>query len=1193
MWYKIFKFELHYRKKRPATYIYFSLALIFSFLVFEMVQMGSTSGKVMENAPVKIAQLMAIMSAFFMVISSAVMGVPVLRDFEHQTESLMFVNPIKKRDYLTGRFLGSFAVLLFIYSGMLIGFILSDFAPWRDTDKLLEFSAMTFIQPFLIFVLPNVFFSSAIFFAGGTLSRKSLVVYVQGIFFIVLYILAIDIGASDLSNKTAAMLLDPMGMNTVDIYTEYWTISEQNTLLIPLKGAILWNRIIWFGVGILALVITYFGFSFNVVRKSIFKKKAANNLKPAERKAFKIPKIKPKFGFLTDLKQIIRLSLFYCKSLYKEIPFIALTICGILLIIINAIGADQMMGSQVYPVTYRILNIVTGSFLLFFIIIMVYFSGELIWKERSIKFNQISDVTPVHNFPRLVSKFIGLILSFIILLFMLMLTGIFIQVAHSYYNFEISQYIFYLFGDTLLFLVLFSLVFFFIQVLVNHKFLGYAISIIFFVLTFLVVDTIGLEHRLLQFTSDGMGSFSDMNKHGHYMSSFAWFNTYWFGFSALLFIISVIFSVSGTNSSFKTRLKVSRLRLTRPIIIVSIISLITFVSSGCYIYYNTNVVNNYETENKGEELQAEYEKTLKKYELIDQTRIIDVNLNVNIYPKSRDFDTEGYFILKNKTKNIIKDIHIQLNDEKEISYEYVKFDRKTIIKESFDKFKYYIYELDEALQPGETTKMSFKMAFKTKGFVEGGSNTSVLNNGTFFNNSYFPTLGYNDGYELADDDDRKKHDLAEKERMLERDNPRGLAMNALGDDGDNINFEIVISTSSDQIAIAPGYLQKDWKENGRHYYHYKMDVPIANFYSIVSAKYEVFRDKWNDVDLEIYYHNEHDYNLDIMNDAMKKSFDYFSKNFSPYQYKQMRIMEFPRYRTFAQSFANTVPFSEGIGFIFRIGEDDPNVPFFVTSHELAHQWWGHQVAEANVKGGTMISEGLAQYSSYMVMKHNFKPHVIKEFLKHDLNRYLRGRSREVKKEMPFELCENQAYIHYNKAALIMFAFQDYITEDSVNVALRRFLKDWAPLEGKYPTSKDLLGYYRDVTPDSLQYVITDMFETITLFENKAENAVSEKISDNKYSVTIDVKAQKLRADSLGNENEIKINDWIYIGVYGKDKDDKDKLIYYKKHKIDEAEKTFTVTVEEEPVKAGIDPQNILIDRHPDDNTIDIEEKDLS
>ncbi|MEP2024805.1 M1 family aminopeptidase, partial [Reichenbachiella sp.] len=371
--------------------------------------------------------------------------------------------------------------------------------------------------------------------------------------------------------------------------------------------------------------------------------------------------------------------------------------------------------------------------------------------------------------------------------------------------------------------------------------------------------------------------------------------------------------------------------------------------------------------------------------------------------------------------------------------------------------------------------------------------------------------------------------------------------------------------------------------------HYKMDKPILPFFSMISARYEVMRDIWvsaegDSVDLEIYYHKGHEYNLDRMMRSMKKSFDYFSTHYSPYQYDQMRIMEFPRYSSFAQSFANTVPFSEGIGFNLKIEEDDVDMAYYVTAHELAHQWWAHQVTEARVQGNAMLSETMSQYSALMVMKQEYSPEMMQKFLKHELDRYLRGRRSETLQERPLDLVEGQGYIHYRKGSVIMYAFQDYISEDSVNAALKRFIADYAYQENPYVTSNMLVNYFREVTPDSLQYIIDDMFENITLFENKAKTVNFKKVSDDKFELNLTYEAKKLRADSLGNTSEIEMQDWVDIGVFGKPTDgEKDRLIYLQKHKITAGETTIQILLDEEPVKAGIDPINKLIDRNPDDN----------
>lgn len=1187
MFKEIFKFELNYRKKRAATYLYFGIIFLMCFLAVttDVVRIGGAVGQVKQNSPIVITQMSLIVSVFLCLIASAVMGVAVLRDFEHNTEAILFSTPMKKFDYLMGRFWGSFMILLFIGSAIWVAFILGDLMWWRDKEKLLPINLWNYLQPFFIFVVPNLFFSGALLFMSGTLSRKSIVIYTQGILLLVLYLASQSL-LRDLDQKNIASLIDPFGLRSFNYATQYWTPSERNSAVVPLEGYVLYNRLLWVGMGILALVITYFGFSFNVVRNSLVKRKpvadVTSKVKPEN---VLIPTVTQIVNWKAHVQQLLKLSWFYCNSVAKEIPFLGIVISGMLLLFLNAINLGELFGTSSYPTTYSVVGLISGSFGLFFLIIVVFYTGELVWKERSVNINLIVDTMPIPDFISLVAKFLGLVIIYLGMLLALIICGIIIQASYGYFKFELPIYFSSLYTETLAFLVLYSLLSIFIQVMVNNKFLGYAISVLFFILVG-VLGEIGLEHPLFQFGSGSLGTYSDMNVYGHYFTPFSWFQIYWMAFVALLFGLAVVFSARGSESVMKMRWKAGKLRLNRQLVIYLSAFAIVFISSGFYIFYNINVVNEYRNKKKGQKLQADYERDLKKYEFLTQPKIIDTKLKIEIYPENRDFTAEGYFYLKNKSTEAIKDIHIQQNSITQVVVDYIKFDREAKITEHFDNYRYYIYELTEPLKPGDSIKMSFKESFITKGFVEKGSNTSVIYNGTFFNNHYLPSIGYNESFELGDDDDRKDNDLKKKERMMERNDPRGLAQSLFGDDADHIRFEIIVGTAQDQIAIAPGYLQKEWKENNRNYYEYKMDAPMCNFYSIVSARYAVKKDKWYDVNLEIYYHPGHEYNLDKMMEGMKDALAYYTKNFSPYQYRQVRIMEFPRYANFAQSFANTIPFSEGIGFIAKIDDPEKDIDYvyYVTAHEVAHQWWGHQVMEARVKGNAMLSESMSQYSALMVLKHKFTPEILERYLKYELDRYLSGRAFERKKEQPLEFVEGQGYIHYQKASLIFFALQDYIGEDSVNAAFRRYNSQWKFKDAPYPTSADLLKEIKKVTPDSLQNIIHDMFETITLFENKTTEATYAEKTNDKFEVTLKVSAEKMRADSTGLESVIPINDWIDIGVYGKSKAGKDSLLYLKKHKITQKENTFTISVNSKPRKAGIDPLHKLIDRHSDDNT---------
>jgi aminopeptidase N len=323
--------------------------------------------------------------------------------------------------------------------------------------------------------------------------------------------------------------------------------------------------------------------------------------------------------------------------------------------------------------------------------------------------------------------------------------------------------------------------------------------------------------------------------------------------------------------------------------------------------------------------------------------------------------------------------------------------------------------------------------------------------------------------------------------------------------------------------------------------------------------------------------------------GVKDGLDYFTKNFSPYQHHQVRILEFPRYSAFAQSFPNTIPYSESIGFIAKVNPKDPkdiDYPYYITAHEVAHQWWAHQVIGANVQGATMMSETLAQYSALMVMKRKFGDAKMRRFLKYELDGYLVGRATERRAENPLYRNENQPYIHYRKGSLAMYALQDAIGEDAVNRALAAYIRKVAYQEPPYTISRELLAEFRAVTPPEYEYLIADLFESITLYENRAVSA-TYKEKNGRYEVTLKVSAMKVRADATGAQTTQTMDEPVDIGVFGDD----DKPLYLRKHRIRSGETTLTVVVEAKPVRAGIDPVMKLIDRSPDDNTVAVTQSD--
>ncbi|MCA1753050.1 MAG: hypothetical protein LC670_14925, partial [Flavobacteriales bacterium] len=504
-----------------------------------------------------------------------------------------------------------------------------------------------------------------------------------------------------------------------------------------------------------------------------------------------------------------------------------------------------------------------------------------------------------------------------------------------------------------------------------------------------------------------------------------------------------------------------------------------------------------------------------------------------------------------------------------------------------------IYALANTLQPGDSMDMHIETAYVTKGFQNSLGNTSIVKNGTFFNNfEILPGLGYSESAELGDKNDRKKYGLPEKERMPKLEDPCGHScMSNYLTQGlaDWVTVRSVISTVPDQIAVAPGTLIEEWSEGDRRYFRYELDKPSQNFYNFMSARYEVAREKYNDIDIEVYHHPAHSVNVPMMLDAIRRSFAYYEKHFGPYYHKQARILEFPRYANFAQAFPGTMPYSESFGFITNLeDENDNNVIDAVIAHEMAHQWWAHQEIPAMMQGGTMLTESFAEYSSLMVMKEdlNGDDMKMKNFLKYDYDRYLRGRSSELRAERPLYKVENQQYIHYGKGSVILYALQDYISADSVNKSMRNFLNEYAYAQPPYPTSTDYLRHLDPLVHDTMKYLVEDWIKNITLYDFRLQEATAAKLPDGMYEVTFKFDARKLYADSLGNEVEQPLHEWVDIGVYN-DKDEK-RLSTWKRVHVTESPARFTMITDSLPAKAAIDPRRMLIERLIDDNVKTVE-----
>lgn len=1208
----IFKQELTHWFRKPAFYIYLMIFFIISLFlsassagIFDSITVTTGSASIV-NSPLAIASLFNAMSILIFFLFPSIIGVSVYRDYKSEMHTILYSYPFTKANYLFAKFLSSIFIVTLIVLTIGIALYIGFRMPGTNPEIVGVFDFKSYFNTYIVYILPNILLFGAIVFGVVAFTRNIaagfivviLLLFVQGLMESLL---------SDPENRYLAAIVDPFGAAASNYYTRYWTLSEQNELHMPIKGVVLYNRLLWLGIStfIFGLVYKMFSFSQNAISFSW------RNIKPeSKRKSnygritrISLSKVIYDHSLRQNLKTTWKLSNIDFKYIVKSWPFISIVLVGLMIVLIALTEVGNLFGTATLPVTWKMLS-QGGAFTVAINICTFLYAGMLIHRARIARTNHLIDVTPIPNWALLLSKLIALIKMQIVLLSVIMVAGIIFQIYNGFFNFEIGHYIEELFGLSLINYIVWALLALFVQTIIRNPYVGLFVLIVLSI-GIPLLTLAGVEQSIFKYNEGPGFDYSDMNGYGASLGRYFYYKIYWLFCGIMLLITSALFWVRGITFSFKERFSIALSRFKGFTIASFLVSFIVFFSLGFTVFKVNNIDNVRRSSKEREQSRVDWEKAYKKFEKYAQPRIVSVRAEMNIFPKKRNFEASAIITMVNKTNVSIDSIFLNHNGYPS-TFEF-SLPNSLVLEDTIQNFD--IYKFDKKIEPGDSLTLSVAIHNKKNTLLR--NNSRVIANGTFINSGIFPSLGYSDEQELRDNQTRKKFGLGKNDLKPNPSDSTALGDTYISKDSDWIDFEATVSSSEDQIAIAPGYLQKEWVKDGRRYFHYKMDSKILNFYAFNSARYEVKKEIWKGISLEIYYHKGHDYNLDRMMKGMKASLEYNSKYFSPFQHKQLRIIEFPKTSGgFAQSFPNTIPFSEAIGFIADVDDSEEggvDYPFAVTVHEVAHQWWAHQVIGADVLGATMLSESLSEYVSLKVLEHQQGKSKMRKFLKKALDDYLTQRTFERKREKPLMYNDGQGYIHYQKGSLVFYALSDYIGEEKLNKALEQYVEKVKFQEPPYTTSIDMVNYIQNATPDSLKYVIKDMFETITLYKNRILDVKSTDLENGKYKVDIEFEVSKYRNDEKGKKFygeqvgdtlsyktaemkrpilSVPLQDYIDIGIFSEEEVDGEKKeieLYLKKHKITSIHNKISIIVDSKPTEVGVDPYNKLIDTKSDDN----------
>lgn len=1184
-------FEIRYQLRNPVFWVAVAIFFLLGFGITasENVRIG-TPGAVHENAPYAIAVATAALSLFYLFVITAFVANAIVRDDSSGFAPIVRATPVTRSQIVLGRFLGGFTVALLGYLAVPVGMWAGSVMPWVDPETIGPQVLSYYAWPFFIFAIPDIFLTSALLFALATRLRSMMAAYVGTVALVIGYLITTGIVGQKIEYRDAVARFEPLGTGALSETTRYWTQSEMNSRLLELGGTLLFNRVLAVALGILFLAITIWTYSMTDRAPSKWK---LRRLAKRQARETRDTTLAPQLGGESVMARDCRPSRWaqFLARLRIEVRQV-LTSPGTIILTLFGVGLSAVLlwfgpsayGTPDHPTVSGTMTLVRGGFGVTLLLIAAFYGGELVWRERDRNLNEIIDSTPVESWIMTVPKILAIFVVLLAVNLAGMVTGLAYELIGGARELGVLPYFGWFIVPAAIDGLLIAVLAVFVQVLSPNKYVGWAILFVWFVAG-IFLSNMGYSDPLYTYGNGPNVPLSDFVGEGSFWIGAEVFQFYWLCFAVILVVVAHLLWPRGTDLSLRVRLRrVSRYATATSLSIIAVAAL-AMAATGAYAYYNIKVLNRYETSDDLEKYQADYERKYLRYENLPMPAITRVTMDVQLYPKQRRLITTGRYDLQNKTNASIRDVHVRRGD-RDARFLQVEITGARLVYDD-PKFGYRIYRFDKPLAPGATALLTWKSQIWHRGFPAGSPPTDIIENGTFANNFDFaPIIGMNRNGLLEDRAKRRRQHLPPELRPAKLEDMSATQRNYIH--ADWVMSDISLTTDAGQTPIAPGDRVSDVTKDGRRTARFLSPAPILNFFSIQSADYKVATREHNGIRLSVYYHAGHDWNVPKMLNAMGTALDYYRAHFGPYQFNYARIVEFPGYASFAQAFAGTMPYSESIG--FNANTNDPTkIDFttYVVAHEMSHQYWAHQVIGADMQGGTLTSETLAQYSALMVMKHLYGPDKIRRFLKYELDGYLRNRKGEVVEELPLERVENQQYIHYNKGSVVMYLLQQRLGEDAVDRALARFDAKWRFKGPPYPRSTDLIAEFRKEakTPEQ-QQLITDLFEKITLYDLKVTDAVTKKDATG-WTTTLTVSADKYYADGKGNETKTALNEPIEIGLFtarpGLGEFSSKNVLVMGRQPIHSGVQKITLHTKEKPTFAGVDPYNYYVDRNSDDN----------
>ncbi len=1183
----LLRFEWRYHTRQvtfPAA------AVLFFLFGFGVTSTGFGPDNVHINSPYSIVQSVGVLSLPAVFILALFCTSAIVRDREHRMEEVVFGTAVQKFQLLLGRFGGSFLAAFTAFSASILGMISAVHVPWHEAQRIGAFHPTHYLFALLAIALPNLILGGVLLFGIAALTRSSLASYTGAVFIYVLYLVSAAFTNSPLmaaSTTTArhgaslSALLDPFALSAFFEQTQYWSAARRDREIVSLTGTLLQNRLLWIGIAATIFGLTYRFFTFGLLAEGA--KKSTQSRAAQVARSVTYAAVTPASGIGTEMASCLSALRIEVRALLS-VPFAAVVLLwtGLAYSEMLSTLSGREYGSSVIPLTGLALGAIDRPFHLLTLIVLIYYCGEIVWRERLVRFADVANATPASNFSLMLARWLALVAIVAAFIAATIATALLFQVTHGFFEFDVRSMVRFAYFDGLP-LVLFAALTLLVQVACGNKYAGMLVSLLAGILI-TRGESLHLDHHLLRFGTAPATAFSFMG--GTIGSAaFHWYSLLWIAVAALMLAITGALWRRPAGERL-LRTMGAEVRGSSAGARVSVATLVVVIAGAAsFIAWNTTVRNEFVTQASITRWKASYERQYRTLASLPQPRITRILATVDLEPERGSYRVRGRYTLLNTTNAPIGQlIVVNRREARDV--------RMTVagarLNASDPRFGQRAFRFEPPLLPGRDASLEFDLAFPSNGFNDDGPETSVVPNGSVLMNfRALPSIGYRTSYEISDPDERRRQGLTRLQPSTESE----LTPADSGNSEEWVQLDLTVSTTPDQVVVAPGRMERSWNSKGRRYFHFTSDKAIRNSFSILSSRYVMQSDRINGTTIETYYDPRHADNVPRIRRAASHSLEQFSRRFGAYPYSTLRLAAVPMYWSFG-GFAQPGEVLLNEERVMLVGKPGPSTLDLVTrrvAHEVAHQWWGHNVVAANLPGASMLTETLTKDSELLIIRQLSGPGHVRAALRFELDRYLRERV-GARREPSLMNSGDEPFLYYRKGAIVMNAIRDLLGDDAMDLALRRFVAAQGG-PGHQPTTSDLLGQLAQGATPKQQALIIDLMTTVSLYDYKLKSARASKRADGRFDVRLVISAEKTTTAPDGRESAVPFRDDVAIGLFTGEIDDpaqKHVALHLERHPLRNGDNQIAIVVNQKPRIAAIDPYITRIDTNPENNNLRIE-----